>query len=165
MKKAGDILAQLFDKNTFVAAQGYSELFSSWDSIVGDPYSAHSRIVELERSIIVVEADHPGWIQLLQAIQKELLDKIRSRFPSLSISGITFRLYRSDCRTNAGIAKKNHTDISHPTPNDPGIATSADDIVVDDTIHNGVLDRIDDEAFKKTLRNLERSIKARNSAR
>ncbi len=165
MKKAGEILAQLFDRNTFVAAQGYSELFSSWDSIVGDPYSVHSRIVELERSIIVVEADHPGWIQLLQAIQKELLDKIRSRFPSLSISGITFRLYRSDGKTDAGTLIKNHTSISYPTPNDPVIATSAADIIVDDTIQNSVFDRIDDESFKKTLKNLERGIKARNSAR
>jgi hypothetical protein len=165
MKKAGEILARLFDKSTFSAAQGYSELFSSWDSIVGDPYSAHSRIVELENSIIVVEADHPGWIQLLQTRQKELLDRARSRFPSLSISGITFRLYRTDGRIDTSKSIKNHTDESTRSPDYPGISPSASDIGIDDTTSTEPLERIEDESFKKALRNLERSIKARNSDR
>jgi hypothetical protein len=42
----------------------------------------------------LVEADHPGWIQILQTRQKDLLDTLRRRFPDQHITGISFRLSR-----------------------------------------------------------------------
>jgi hypothetical protein len=94
MKKAGDLLASFFDEQFLKTAQVYSDLFDSWLSIAGERFAAHSRVIEMKRDVLLVEADHPGWIQLLQTRERELLSAVRRRFPSLSVSGISFRLSR-----------------------------------------------------------------------
>jgi predicted nucleic acid-binding Zn ribbon protein len=71
---------------------------SSWSDLLGScnlsQGVSHSRIAELEKSILLVEADHPGWVQLLQTKQRELLDEARRRFPEITLTGISFRLSR-----------------------------------------------------------------------
>jgi len=112
MRKAGEIISflfkQRFDKDFVDNAKSSSELFNSWEKIVcqvwphGDvqinedtPAAAvHSRIKELERGVLIVEADHPGWIQILQTKQVELLQAIQNKCPKLNIRGIAFRLSR-----------------------------------------------------------------------
>ncbi|MDR1868402.1 MAG: DUF721 domain-containing protein, partial [Treponema sp.] len=65
MKTAGDILSELFDERFMKKAQGFSKLFDSWADITaknGIPAASdHSRIRELDRGILIVETDHPGW--------------------------------------------------------------------------------------------------------
>jgi predicted nucleic acid-binding Zn ribbon protein len=94
MKRAGELLESFFDQQTLSVARDCSALFSSWQSIAGDTLAAHSRIRELEHSVILVEADHPGWIQILQIKEKDLLDALCRRFPDRHITGISFRLSR-----------------------------------------------------------------------
>ncbi|MDR2759925.1 MAG: DUF721 domain-containing protein [Spirochaetaceae bacterium] len=98
MKKAGDILPLILNEKILKKSQGYSELFLSWELLTEESNIAaaadHSRIKELEGAVLLVEADHPGWIQILQTKQKDLLEKIRRRFPQFSITGISFRLSR-----------------------------------------------------------------------
>ena len=97
-KKAGDLLFGFFDEHTVETAGRLSQFFSSWDAVTWEQriFSAagHSRIVELERNVILIEADHPGWIQILQTKQEGLLASFQRRFPSLAITGISFRLSR-----------------------------------------------------------------------
>jgi len=96
MKTAGDILSALFDKRFVEKAQGYSKLFDSWEDITAKngiaSASAHSRIKDLDRGILLVEMDHPGWKQILQTKQSKLLDDFRIRFPEMDISGISLIL-------------------------------------------------------------------------
>jgi hypothetical protein len=95
VKKIGELLSAFFDEDTIKKAQGYNDLFSSWRDIAGENIAAHSRIVELERSVLRIEADHPGWIQILQIRQKGLLNRVRRKFPTLNITGVSFRLNRN----------------------------------------------------------------------
>jgi hypothetical protein len=99
MKKVGDILSAFFDEDTLRKARGYGDLFSSWGSMTakcGIPQAAaHSRITGLEKSLLLVEADHPGWVQILQTKQKELLEEVQNRFPGFFTTGIVLRLGRS----------------------------------------------------------------------
>jgi hypothetical protein len=99
MKKVGDILSAFFDKDILEKARGYGELFSSWGSLTakcGIPQAAaHSRITGLEKSLLLVEADHPGWVQILQTKQKELLAEVQKRFPGFFTTGIVLRLGRT----------------------------------------------------------------------
>ena len=100
MKRAGEILAAFFDKDALLKAKHTGELFSAsaWPELLEkcklSRGISHSRIAELEDSILLVEADHPGWIQLLQTKQRELLDAARKRFPEIAFTGISFRLSR-----------------------------------------------------------------------
>jgi hypothetical protein len=98
MKKVGDILSAFFDENMLEKAKKYGDLFSSWGSLTakcGIPQAAaHSRISGLEKSLLLVEADHPGWVQILQTKQKELLTEVQKQFPGFSTTGIMLRLSR-----------------------------------------------------------------------
>ncbi|GHV40745.1 hypothetical protein AGMMS49546_15240 [Spirochaetia bacterium] len=98
MKRAGELLSALFDEGFMKKAQGYSNLFSAWQKITAKCGIAaaadHSRIRELERCVLLIEADHPGWVQLLQTKQHRLLSDARRRFPDLTITGISFMLSR-----------------------------------------------------------------------
>ena len=100
MKKAGDILAAFLDRETLEKAEKMGKLFSPtvWSDILDkcrlSQGVSHSRIAELEKTVLLVEADHPGWIQLLQTKQTELLDAARRRFPDITFTGISFRLSR-----------------------------------------------------------------------
>jgi hypothetical protein len=155
VKKAGDLLASFFDERVLNAARGYSALFSSWQSVAGDKLSAHSRIRELERSVVLVEADHPGWIQILQTREKDLLDTLRRRFPEQNITGISFRLSREPMELPAQPpAEPPPASISDADSNDAvGVAAGSDPY-----------EKITDERFKETLRRLEESIKSRDGA-
>ena len=84
-------------------ARSTSALFSSWTRIVMEAWpqedvptaAAHSRIRELQRGVLLVEADHPGWIQILRTKQTELLAVVKRRYPELDIKGISFRLSKN----------------------------------------------------------------------
>ena len=86
-------------------ARSTAGLFSSWAQVVAEVWpqgkygdipaaAVHSRIKELERGLLLVEADHPGWIQILQTKQQELLTAVRRRYPELDVRAIAFRLSR-----------------------------------------------------------------------
>jgi predicted nucleic acid-binding Zn ribbon protein len=153
MKRAGELLASFFDRQTLEAAQDYSELFSSWQSIAGDKLAAHSRIRELEHSVLSVEADHPGWIQILQTREKELLDALCRRFPDRHITGISFRLSRDPPPPPSTKPPQTDRDedsggsVQEPAPDDFDPATA------------GLYEKIGDEHFRETLKRLEESIK------
>ena len=115
MKKAGEIISELFrekfGEEFLENARSTSGLFSSWAQVVAEaclcattktehgsedipPAAVHSRIRELERGVLLVEADHPGWIQILQTKQTALLSAVQRRYPDLDIRAISFRLSR-----------------------------------------------------------------------
>ena len=101
MKTAGEIISVLLDRETAKNAEQMGKLFSPsvWSELLESCNLSqgitHSRIKELERSILQIEADHPGWIQLLQTKQRDLLDAVRRRFPEIHFAGISFRLSKA----------------------------------------------------------------------
>jgi len=92
MKKAGDLLGAFFDENQLKKARGYSKFFSAWREIAGERLAAHTRIAELEGSVVFIEADHPGWIQMVQLRREYIIQGIRKHFPELEITGLAIRL-------------------------------------------------------------------------
>jgi len=119
MRKAGDIISglfkQRFGEDFMENARLNAELFNSWEKTVCQAWphgedqksedipaaAVHSRIKELEHGVLFVEADHPGWIQILQTRQAELLLAVQRRCPKLSIRGIAFRLSREPDQTSS----------------------------------------------------------------
>jgi len=112
MKKAGDIITAMFRESfgpEFAKTANSSVgLFSSWQKIVTEVWprkggaekgdmpaaASHSKIKELEKGVLFVETDHPGWIQILQTKQSELLSVVQRRYPELEVRAIAFRLNR-----------------------------------------------------------------------
>jgi len=58
----------------------------------GQNLADHSRLIDLKNGVLLVEADHPGWISLLQMHQKFIIRGMNMKAPDLKISTLAFRL-------------------------------------------------------------------------
>ena len=159
MKTAGDILSALFDRQFVEKAQGYSKLFDSWEDITAKngiaAAAAHSRIKELDRGILLVEVDHPGWKQIVQTKQTKLLNDFRYRFPDMDISGISLMLSREPQAEQEAETQ----DTPHEAePTEP--AAFDEPVEQREPVIKGI-DDIKDENFKELLKNLGKNISAR----
>ena len=162
MKKVGELLGAFFDDEILKTAKGYSAVFTSWRNIVGERLGAHSRIVELERAVLVVEADHPGWIQLVQLEQAKILENVKKMFPDLEINAISIRLGKIN-RSSSLQNKENRNipstdlEIRNSITHDESLAEKQDTV--------DPYGKITDESFKEILKRLERSIEDKNRNR
>jgi hypothetical protein len=52
----------------------------------------HSRIAYIKNDVLFIEADHQGWIQILQTMRKKIIEIINREYSSLSIRSIAFLL-------------------------------------------------------------------------
>jgi len=161
MKTAGDVLSTIFDERFVTKAQGYSKLFDSWKDITAkngiSAASDHSRIKDMERGILLVEMDHPGWKQIIQTKQSKLLNDYRIRFPELNICGISLLLSSGNqqAEKTAEIVKSQLEDnqpfynYEPQFKNDPIIG----------------LDAIKDDEFKEALKKLGQTVVENNKDR
>ncbi|MDR2633798.1 MAG: DUF721 domain-containing protein [Treponema sp.] len=155
MKKAGELLSFFFDDKTRDRAQGYSDIFASWASVVStqkiSAAAAHSWVVECERHILLIEADHPGWIQLLQTKQRGLLRELQSRFPE--ITGISFRLSR-----------KPRPAVQYAAPEPPSEEAEPPGAITENPLpepKSSLYDTFEDTELQAILRHLYQGIMAR----
>ncbi|AEJ18176.1 DUF721 domain-containing protein [Gracilinema caldarium] len=158
MRKAGDILSAFFDERLSKKGQTYSALFKSWQQIAGDQISAHSRIVELERNILFVEADHPGWIMILQSKEQDLLNRVRRSFPDLIINGISFRLSKMRGSTQNNVDENTMSKVS---VNDNSLNSEV--VLQTQELSKPNYERIQDPQFREALMRLEQSIRSRHT--
>jgi len=157
MKTAGDILSNLFDERFITKARGYSKLFNSWNDITAKNGIAaaadHSRIKDLDRGILLVEMDHPGWKQILQTKQSKLLNDFRIRFPELNISGISLMLGRGENLT------EEKPNVSGEDYNQTEPDKDSDIPVITETRNEETgIDSIKDDEFKEMLIKLGQKI-------
>lgn len=92
IKDVSSLLSSFFNDDKLRRGERYSDFFNSWSSLVGSRLAAHSKVADVEKGMLVVEAEHPGWIQLLQLRQSGILDEAARRYPELGLKGIAFRL-------------------------------------------------------------------------
>lgn len=170
IRKAGELVERLMGPKAADEAQGWARFFSSWNSSVGERLAAHSRPVDVRNGIVLVEAEHPGWIQLLQLKQESLLAQLKKAFPELGIRGIAFRLQGSDGRDigpapeaaagGAGRAAIPGSGIAAAGKASAGKA-SAEERVPDPAeaaAIQGSLDAVQDEGFKALLADVAESL-------
>jgi hypothetical protein len=163
MERAGDLLSSFFDKELLETTRGYSELFSFWKFLIkeqfgskmGDRVADHSQIKDLEKHILLIETDHPGWIQTLQTKQDQLLEAVRRRFPSLGIRGLSFRLSRNG---EAPGSETGTVEISGGILQDPAKPYQTAEEVPVEAETGDSYKKISDPDLKETLKRLEQSI-------
>jgi hypothetical protein len=154
MKTAGNILSALFDERFMKKAEGVSKLFDSWADITEKngiaAASAHSRIKDLDRGILLVEMDHPGWKQILQTKQSKMLNDFRRRFPEMNISGISLMLGSQNSGESQKVEMFAAVEEEQP---------ETEQAAVEPAVRG--YDTIKDEEFKETLKKLGQSIAAK----
>lgn len=84
-----------------------SSILEKWKSIVtsirsvvnpdcGKSMYFHSRIIDIKDDVMILQVDHPGFIQLFENHKKYILRGIQMKIPQLKIRNITYRLDRKD---------------------------------------------------------------------
>jgi len=92
VRKVSDLLGSILSPAMAAQADAWSSFHGFWNKAAGENLAAHSRPADVRNGIVFIEAEHPGWIQLLQMDQDKILDAITRKFPELGICGIAFRL-------------------------------------------------------------------------
>lgn len=69
---------------------------------LGKNLASHSRIIDFKNGILLVEADHSSWLQMLQLYQRYILGSLQRRFPELHIATLAFRLRGSNVGLSVG---------------------------------------------------------------
>ena len=59
---------------------------------IGERLADNTRVVDLKNGILLVETDHPGWIQYLKTYQKFILNGLKMNLPDMKISSLAFRV-------------------------------------------------------------------------
>lgn len=59
---------------------------------LGDKLYSHSSLVEIKNEILLIETDHPGFIQLFRIYEKYILNGLKKYVPQLTIKSLSFRL-------------------------------------------------------------------------
>jgi len=88
MKRASEIIDELFSQMNFESEKEYISLFQQWEQIAGTDAAEHTWIHEIEGSKLIISADHPAWANMLSMKKQTILKEIGSKFPELNISQI-----------------------------------------------------------------------------
>ncbi len=89
-RQAGDIIRQIF-ANMKISSRGQT-VFEAWPELVGEETAEHLKIKDIKGKVLLLEADHPGWIQVAQLKKKGFLEKIKEKFPDKNITTIKISL-------------------------------------------------------------------------
>ncbi len=91
-RKASEVLNALFSGFDSDGLRQSNDFIRGWKETVGDKISAHSRVVDVDRGILTVEVDHPGWNQQIQYLKKRIIGNLSKAFPELGIVSIAIRV-------------------------------------------------------------------------
>ncbi|WP_147615058.1 DUF721 domain-containing protein [Treponema pectinovorum] len=113
---ASEMITRIFKNISPSQIEQGNKIFNLWREIVesiksnsingeniGKNMASHSKVVDLKNGILLVEADHPGWIQMLGNYKKYILRGFEMKIPELKINSLAFRL----AGTNAELSKVN----------------------------------------------------------
>ena len=59
---------------------------------IGERLAGNTRVIDLRNGVLLVETDHPGWIQYLRMYQKYILTGLKMNLPDLKINSLAFRV-------------------------------------------------------------------------
>ena len=86
MYRAGDLLKEVLARAGFDAGAPAARIYQVWDAILGGDLAGRARLGDIDRGRLVVEVDHPAWMQLVQMRQRQILRRVQRRFPELGIT-------------------------------------------------------------------------------
>jgi len=83
-----EILKAYFNDSQIDRADQYHSFFTSWKQLAGINIAAHTHPRDIRGRVLIVEADHPGWVQLLHMQKRSILRKISRQYPELEVKDI-----------------------------------------------------------------------------
>jgi predicted nucleic acid-binding Zn ribbon protein len=63
-RKIGDLLRSFLAERGWLEPGPYAALFRDWASVAGPGLADHSRLVDVRDGVLMIDVDHPGWLQM-----------------------------------------------------------------------------------------------------
>jgi hypothetical protein len=152
IKDVSTLLSSFFNEDKRRQGERYSGFFASWPDIVGPRLAAHSRVSDVEKGLLVIEAEHPGWIQLLQLRQSGILEDVAKRYPELALRGIVFRLSGQAGAATVPAPEKAEVEPEPPPEPDPR----------QEAAQASALEGIADPGFRDLLKSLKKTMQGKS---
>ena len=103
IKAISSVLGGVFDGLSSPDARQAGKVFAVWRKVLlgiksstnpneGANLAARSRVVDLKNGVLLVEADHPGWIELLQLRKNFILKGLSMFAPDMGVQTLAFRV-------------------------------------------------------------------------
>jgi hypothetical protein len=158
VRKASDLIGMLLSPTVRDKADAWTRFSGFWKHAAGENLAAHSRVADVRNGIVFVEAEHPGWIQLLQMRQDAILDAVVRTFPELGVSGIAFRLAKDGSPPGTARLTFTGNDAQGDTsPEDQTAGSTEPGRYAEDLVMKTVaqtIEGIEDESFRGIMSSL-----------
>lgn len=92
VRTAGEIISRLFESIEQENFEQSNQFIKSWKAVVGERIASHSKVIDVNKGVLVVEVDHPGWSQQLLLTKKKILRELSGQFPELAIKTMSIRV-------------------------------------------------------------------------
>ncbi|MDR1147687.1 MAG: DUF721 domain-containing protein [Spirochaetaceae bacterium] len=103
MKTIGNVLAKVFGSDIHGKMAEHLKLHYEWPKIIEESFrdkdcitakkaADHSRIAYIKNSVLFIETDHQGWMQIFQTVQKRIITLINKKYSDVSINAVAFLL-------------------------------------------------------------------------
>ncbi|MCK4503109.1 MAG: DUF721 domain-containing protein [Desulfuromonadales bacterium] len=94
-ERVSSLLQQLLGKPGIGEQISRHQAWLVWDQLVGEQIAAHARPLKLRKGVLEVQVDHPVWMQQLQMLKPQIMEKITAKIPNAGITDIYLRQTRN----------------------------------------------------------------------
>ncbi len=161
VNRAGEVLSRLLDKGMISEGKRWWELFRRWRNIVGEKAAAHSQVVDVQNGRVIIEADHPGWAQILQTKSKTIIDAVNRLQPAAKVTGIRIRV---GSNAPSGVPADEVPADEVAGEEAPAEATGHTQTPQNTKDEKELISTIKDEELKKTLYGLGQAVRRRSES-
>lgn len=88
MYLARDLLKEVLARAGVDPSAPETKIYRVWDEIIGVELAGHATLREVDHRRLIVEVDHPAWLQLIQMHQRKIIERLNTKFPALSVERI-----------------------------------------------------------------------------
>ncbi len=88
MYRAADLLKEVLARAGVDPQAPQALLYRLWDELLGADLAGSAWLRDVRRGRLEVEVDHPARLQLVRMRQREILRRVRRRFPELAVTGL-----------------------------------------------------------------------------
>ena len=103
IRSFGEIINSSFKNISKADYNNSNSLLSIWEKVLlrirsninpneGRNLASHSRVVDFKNGILLVEADHPGWIELLQLHKRYIINGLNMENRAVKVESLAFKL-------------------------------------------------------------------------
>ena len=86
MYRAADLLTEVLARAGFDPQAPQAMIYRLWDEMLGPDLAGSARLREIRHGRLELEVDHPARLQLVRLRQREILQRVRRRFPELAVT-------------------------------------------------------------------------------